>query len=188
MDNQLYIGKNIRAVRLGLGMTQQELADQCDLSKGMISKVENGVVVPALATLTKIAQSLCVKVSDLIEMENQQPSIWAMNPFSNPEKFINTSMGYQMFSPSAGLKDKKMQPILITATQKKVKPHLVTHPGEEYIFIFDGEMTFKVGEITYLMRKGDSLFFDATQEHGIRSVNGFVQYLDVFCGHHFAAH
>ncbi|MEG2703042.1 MAG: helix-turn-helix transcriptional regulator, partial [Clostridia bacterium] len=61
-DNQLNIGKNIRAIRLKLSMTQQQLADECGLSKGMISKVENGVVVPAVATLTKIAQVMHVKV------------------------------------------------------------------------------------------------------------------------------
>ena len=48
-------------------------------------------------------------------------------------------------------------------------------------------MTFMVNGTVYLMRRGDSLFFDAMQEHGIRAVKGSVQYIDIFVGHHFEA-
>lgn len=186
-DKQLDIGRKIRRTRMNLTMTQQQLAEQCGLTKSMISKVENGVVVPALATLTKIAQALGVKASQLIETENQQPSMWTVNPFENPAQFVTTSLGYQIFSPAAGDNDHLMQPILVTAAEGKVKPHLVSHPGEEYLFVFKGEMTFVVDETIYLMRQGDSLFFDAMQKHGIRSVKGMVQYVDVFVGHRFEA-
>ena len=101
-SNQLSIGRNIRCTRTGMGMTQQQLAEQCGLTKSMISKVENGVVVPALATLTKIAQALGVKASQLIESESQQPSMWTINPFENPSQFVTTALGYQMYSPAAG--------------------------------------------------------------------------------------
>lgn len=186
-DHQLSIGRNIRAIRLKLSMTQQQLADACSISKGMISKVENGVVVPAVATLTKIAQAMHVRVSDLIEAENQMPSLLTMNPFSDDEKFITTNMGYRIYNPAAGLTDKVSQPILITAQEGQVKPHQVSHPGEEYIFIFEGEMDFRVGNTDYLLRRGDSLHFDALQPHGITSVKGVVHYLDMFIGHHFEA-
>lgn len=186
-SKQMYIGKNIRRIRKDIVMTQQQLADACGLTKSMISKVENGVVIPALSTLTKIAHALRVKVSQLIEAENQQPSMMTLNPFEDPGQFVTTAMGYQIFNPAAGLEDRMTQPILITAYEGEVKPHLVDHPGEEYLFVFDGEMTFAVGDAIYLLRRGDSLFFDATQSHGIRSVKGMVQYVDVFVGHHFEA-
>lgn len=182
-SNQMNIGKNIRAVRVRLKLTQQELADQCQLSKGMISKLENGVVVPAIATLAKIAQALHVKISDLIESDQQKPSTYAINPFSNLSQFIPTAMGYQMFNPAAGLKDTAMEPLLINADEATLKPHMVSHPGEEYIFVFSGEMTFKVGEQSYLLRRGDSVFFDGLQKHGIASVHQSVQYVDVFVGY-----
>ena len=185
-DQQVNIGRNIRAIRMQVGLTQQRLAEQCGLSKGMISKVENGVVVPALATLSKIASAMHIKLSDLIETDTQNPSVWTVNPFSNPENFIKTSMGYQIFNPAVGLSDRNLQPILVTATQNTVKPHLVSHAGEEYIFVFEGEMTFKVGDNTYLLRAGDSLFFTSLQKHGISSVNGSVHYIDILGGQHSA--
>lgn len=185
--SQYDIGRNIRAVRTQLKLTQQQLADSCGLTKSMISKVESGAVVPALATLTKIAQAMHVKVSRLIEPEDQQPSVWTVNPFANPAQFITTSMGYSIYNPAAGLDDKMIQPILINAEENEVRPHLLSHPGEEYIFIFSGEMVFEVNGTTYLLRRGDSLFFDGTQLHGIHSVNGSVQYVNIFVGHHYEA-
>lgn len=178
-----FIGRNIRAIRLKESLTQQQLADACSLSKGMISKVENGAVVPAIATLQKIATALHVKVSELIESTNQAPSVMAVNPFHDTSRFICTQMRYWMYNPAVGLKDVATQPILIIAREGEVKPHLVCHPGEEYIFIFDGEMTFSVAGQVYLLRRGDSLFFTGTQPHGIASVKGEVQYVDVLVGH-----
>ncbi len=166
-------------------MTQQQLAEACGLTKSMISKLENGAVVPALATLTKIAEAMKLKVSQLIEPEDQKPSVWTVNPFANPDHFLMTKMGYGIYNPAAGLTEQQIQPIMVLAEEDKVKPHTVSHPGEEYIFIFKGEMTFSVDENVYLLRSGDSLFFDASKPHGIHSVNGFVQYIDIFSGHHF---
>ena len=177
-----YIGRNIRAIRLKESMTQQQLADACSLSKGMISKVENGAVVPAIATLQKIAVALRVKVAELIESTNQVPSVMTLNPFGDTSRFIQTQMGYWMFNPAVGLTDVTSQPILVIANEGEVKPHQVCHPGEEYIFIYSGEMNFTVADKVYLLRSGDSLFFKGSQPHGITSVNGCVQYVDVLVG------
>ncbi len=184
MDEKLghNIGRNIRAIRLKESLTQQQLADACSLSKGMISKVENGAVVPAIATLQKIATVLHVKVVELIESTNQVPSVMTLNPFGDMSRFIRTQMGYWMFNPAVGLTDVTSQPILVIANEGEVKPHLVCHPGEEYIFIYSGEMNFTVADKVYLLRSGDSLFFKGTQPHGITSVNGCVQYVDVLVG------
>ena len=179
------IGVNIRAIRLRLRMTQQQLADACGLSKGMISKVETGAVVPALATLSKIAGAMHVKVSQLIETDAQPASTVTINPFSDENRFVRTAMGYWIYMPTAGQTDRVTQPLMIFAREGEVRPHRVTHPGEEYIFVFDGEMTFAVGEANYLLRRGDSLFFDSLQPHGISSVAGKVEYVNIFVGHHY---
>ncbi len=176
------IGMKIRAIRTGLAMTQQQLADQCCLSKGMISKVENGVVLPALATLTKIACALRVKVADLIEADQKAITLHTLNPFRDGSRFLLTDKGYRFFSPTTGMLGRMAQPILIVAREGEAKEHTVSHPGEEYIFIFEGEMIFRVANERYLLRKGDSLFFDAVQPHGITSVIGEVQYIDIFIG------
>ena len=52
------IGKKIRELRIQIGLTQEELADRAELSKGFISQVERNLTSPSIATLTDILQCL----------------------------------------------------------------------------------------------------------------------------------
>ena len=52
------IGKKIKRLRLQRGLTQEELADRCELSKGFISLLERDLTSPSIATLMDILESL----------------------------------------------------------------------------------------------------------------------------------
>ena len=65
---ELAIGRQVRAYRVQQGMTVADLARQSDLSPGMLSKVENGLTSPSLATLNSIAIALNVPVTALFRM------------------------------------------------------------------------------------------------------------------------
>lgn len=176
------VGNNIRKLRLQMGLTQKELAYACGLSNGMISKVENSVAVPALGTLMRIAEVLNVKVSTLMQADEGSETLMTINPFADPSRFLTTVLGYRIFSPAADRLDKRIQAVLVYARQGEVKPHLLSHEGDEFIFIFEGEMVFVVGRESHLLRRGDSLYFSAGQKHGIASVASEVKYLDIFVG------
>lgn len=180
------IGDNIRKLRLQRNLKQIEIADRCELSKGMISKIENGHVLPAVATLARIAQALDVKVAALMGDQDDSATFLTLNPFANLDQFMLTSNGYRMFNPVASNSDKLMQPIMMYVKHSEHKRHVVTHGGEEYLYIIRGEMTFLAGGETYLLREGDSLYFDSTQKHGIHNVPKEVQYLDIFVGQDFS--
>ena len=52
------IGKKIQSLRLQYGLTQKELADRAELSKGFISQLERNQTSPSIATLTDILECL----------------------------------------------------------------------------------------------------------------------------------
>ena len=52
------IGEKIRRLRQQYGLTQKELADRCELSKGFISQLENDITSPSIATLVDILTCL----------------------------------------------------------------------------------------------------------------------------------
>ena len=56
--NEMEIGKKIKALRTQKGLTQEELADRAELSKGFISQVERDLTSPSIATLIDILQCL----------------------------------------------------------------------------------------------------------------------------------
>ena len=73
-----------------------------------------------------------------------------------------------------------MQPFLFVAKKGEVIPHEVSHEGEEFIYVIKGQMKMQVGEVSYLLNNGDSLYFNSVQKHGIMPVSDEVMYLDIF--------
>ena len=52
------IGNKIKELRILYGLTQQELADRLELSKGFISQLERNLTSPSVGTLLDIIQCL----------------------------------------------------------------------------------------------------------------------------------
>jgi len=67
MNSNFYInlGKNIKARRKQLGLTQQALADKLGISLNFMGKIEVAFAKPSLDMLIKIADSFGVSVSEL---------------------------------------------------------------------------------------------------------------------------
>ncbi|MDF2538449.1 MAG: putative HTH-type transcriptional regulator [Herbinix sp.] len=65
------IGKNIKALREELGMTQEQLAEKLNISYQAISKWENAQSVPDTMMLPAIAKTCCVTIDELFR-ENQE--------------------------------------------------------------------------------------------------------------------
>jgi transcriptional regulator with XRE-family HTH domain len=178
-DSFLQIGDRIKSLRINQKRTLQEIADSSDLSKSMISKIENNKAVPSIAALVKIAKTLGTNISNLLEQDG-----WARTVFTTQDEaqrnLTRTEKGYSVFPYAASFHEKKMQPFLFSAKKGEVIPHLLSHEGEEYVFIVSGEMKMTVGEIEYVLKKGDSLYFSSLQKHGIMPVSDEVIYLDIF--------
>ncbi len=67
-DKQLLalLAKNVRTLRKEIGLSQEELAFECEIDRTYISKVERGIANPSLLVLFKIANILNVEIKDLI--------------------------------------------------------------------------------------------------------------------------
>ncbi|WP_183579744.1 helix-turn-helix domain-containing protein [Mucilaginibacter sp. X5P1] len=178
-DTAFNVGDRIRILRLSQKRTLQEVADNCGLSKSMISKIENNLTMPSIATLVKISQDLGTTISNLMEREDRAKTVVTRRSEAE-EKLMLTEKGYSIFPYATEFHSKKMQPFLFTAKKGEVTPHELSHEGEEFIFIIDGEMKMKVGDTEYNLRKGDSLYFNALYKHGIVPVSSLVVYLDIF--------
>ncbi|MGN0190183.1 MAG: helix-turn-helix domain-containing protein [Candidatus Cryptobacteroides sp.] len=69
-ENEIYIhiGNRIREFRLAKGITQQELADKCDLEIPNLSRIENGRTNPTVKTLFIICKALEIHMRDLFTL------------------------------------------------------------------------------------------------------------------------
>lgn len=173
------IGDRVRILRINQKRTLQEVADGSELSKSMISKIENNRTVPSVASLVKIAQVLGTNISSILEHDGWAKAIVTTRKEAEDNLTI-TEKGYAIFPYASQFHEKKMQPFLFKAKKGEVIPHEVAHEGEEFICVIDGTMKMHVGATEYLLKKGDSLYFNSLQKHGIMPVSDEVTYLDIF--------
>lgn len=66
MDVRKRVGKNVSKIRKLKGLSQEDLAFECDLHRTYISGVERGIRNPTVLVLDKIAKALEVKAADLL--------------------------------------------------------------------------------------------------------------------------
>mgnify|MGYP006376251923 CR=1 FL=1 len=62
------LGGKIKQMRNQKGLTQEELADRCELTKGYISQLENNLNSPSIATLTDILSALGSNLSEFFQL------------------------------------------------------------------------------------------------------------------------
>ena len=69
------IGKKIKDLRTMYNLTQEELANRVELTKGYISQLENDLTEPSISTLEDIVKALGTNLSDFFEEEKQVEQI-----------------------------------------------------------------------------------------------------------------
>lgn len=70
----MQIGAKIKALRIKKGLTQEELGERTDLTKGYISQLERDLNSPSIETLFSILEVLGTKPKDFFDdsLEEQQ--------------------------------------------------------------------------------------------------------------------
>ncbi len=169
-DNRLEvaIGRQVRAFRRQLDMTVVEAAKRAGMSPGMLSKIENGMTSPSLATLRALSQALNVPVTSLFRKYDEQRDatyVKADQGLLIERRGSRAGHQYRLLGHNIG-GAVSVEPYLVTLTEKSEVFPLFQHPGTEFIFILEGEVIYRHGNETYHLAEGDSLFFDSDAPHG----------------------
>ncbi len=165
---EIAIGRQMRTFRTQLDMTVTELAKQADLSPGMLSKIENGLTSPSLATLKSLSRALNVPVTAFFrKYEEERDVSFVRNGEGLTIERRGTRAGhqYQLLGHTVS-RNVFVEPYLISLTEQSDVFPLFQHTGVEFIYMIEGRLTYRHGNSTYRMEPGDSLFFDSDAPHG----------------------
>lgn len=185
MDSiEVQIGRKIRAVRTERDVTLDQLAEKSRLTKGQLSKIENGKVSCPISTLMRVASALGIQVGALFDSDNTEArAVLVKKRDRKPIAGRGSKIGHSYESLAFGLPmEKAFEPYLMTIEEKKIDPakNVFKHPGNEFLFLLEGKMVYRHADKTYSMEPGDSLFFDGMFEHGPVSVSGTpVRFLSI---------
>ena len=72
----MQIGAKVRRLRTQRGLTMEELADRCELSKGFISQVERNLASPSIATLTDMLECLGSSLSQFFSEDKDEKTVF----------------------------------------------------------------------------------------------------------------
>jgi len=174
MDEKKIV-ENIKKVRLNRQMSLGQLAKRSGLTKGYLSKIENSHKAPPFSTLVKIAKALDIDIALLISGDTKPKAPGNMkmcivrakerkgiNPKINGRDFYYESLAYKKHG-------KSMEPFIVMPSFDKKMRHF-THDGEEFMHIFEGPFELVYGGKTYILEKGDSIYFDPSVPHYGRSI------------------
>jgi transcriptional regulator with XRE-family HTH domain len=170
------IGEKIHALRQQKRLTLQDLSDLTTLSKPLLSQIENGQVIPPLATLLKIAKGLKVGIHIFFEDEgNRQKFVLTRREDVREDATVprpvanDVSWPYVYHSLAQGLRHKHMEPFLVEFEKRDWDDSLfVKHEGdEEFLYVTEGELDFHYHNEVIHLRTGDSIYYDSSQPHGL---------------------
>jgi transcriptional regulator with XRE-family HTH domain len=162
----MHIGEKIKRLRLRLGLTQEELADRAELSKGFISQVERDLTSPSIATLTDILECLGTGLKDFFNEGENEKIV-----FREEDMFVkeNTETGEHIVWLIPSAQKNRLEPILLT-----LSPGFATyvddpHEGEEFGYVLNGLIHLYIGEERHKLKKGESFCFNADKPHYIEN-------------------
>ncbi|WP_342028689.1 XRE family transcriptional regulator [Oceanobacillus limi] len=167
-----YIGKKIKEMRLRKKRTQQQVADECGISKSLLSKIENGQTASAIATLSKISDALEVPLSWVLEEKPEQDLV-LLPKSKRPSKIGDENMGYSYELLANRSQYTGIEPTIVHVTPKdlNVREELYTHSQDEFIFILEGSIYLNYDGEKHYMEKGDSAYFQGSKPHLFIPVN-----------------
>ena len=163
---KMEIGEKIRQLRLQRGLTQEELANRCELSKGFISQVERDVTSPSIATLIDILECLGTTPQAFFTEEDKQKVVFAQGDMF--EKDDEQYGRILWLVPNA--QKNEMEPILVELKAGQATQALDPHEGEEFGFVLEGKIRLFIGNKSYELKKGDSFYFKSEKVHFLKNV------------------
>jgi transcriptional regulator with XRE-family HTH domain len=159
--------QKIKEKRIENGLSLDALASKTGLSKGYLSKIENGTTLPPISTLHRICEALAVDLTYLFSEEGHggvDQGISIVRQKERKEMFVEEG-GVQFKNwPLAPQKEgRNMDPYVVEIPFDN--PQIYRHEGEEFYLLFEGRVKLNYNGKDYLLEKGDCVYFDTNVPH-----------------------
>lgn len=170
-DRSLYrhLGGTIRDLRQRDHLTIADVAAQVGISRGMLSKIENGQAATSLDTLSRIARALGVSLAHLFRYYDVPSGgaqlVKAGRGMEVVRRGTRCGHTYHLLAYDQG-PQKSFEPFLITMDDASEVFPTFEHPGTEFIYMLEGRIEYRHGQHTYVLAPGDSLTFRGSVPHG----------------------
>lgn len=160
------LGEKLREIRIQRGLTLEELANRCELSKGFISQVERDMTSPSIATLTDMLECLGTSLKEFFSDDSHEPVVYApQDMFEKSDEVLGHHITWLV--PSA--QKNQMEPILMELAPGGRSPEQPPSESEEFGYVLKGQVTLVAGKKRYTVKKGSSFCLHPAVSHYVEN-------------------
>lgn len=156
------IGSKIKELRVQKGLTQEELADRAELSKGFISQLENDLTSPSITTLVDVLQCLGTDLKEFFSDDSTEQVVFNKNDYF--EK-VDAELGNKIEWIIPNAQKNMMEPIRLTLDPNGSTYPDNPHEGEEFGHVLSGALWVVIGNKKTKVKKGESFYFTPNKKH-----------------------
>ena len=158
------IGEKIRNLRLQKGLTQEELANRCELSKGFISQVENDINSVSVTSLLDIINALGVTPAEFFSDKDAEKVVFGENEFIEKE-----TDQYIMNWLIPNAQKNEMEPLRVDLKPHSKMDEDIPHDGDEFGYVLKGSIDLIIGKNKSTVKEGEAFYYISDKPHNIEN-------------------
>lgn len=181
MDEIREIAFRIRELREICGYSVEELAKELNIDTDVyVSYEESGKDIP-ISVIYHIAKKFNVDFSELVTGTSAKLNTYQVVR-AGEGLVADRYPGYIFQDLAYRYSKKMMQPFIVQLDPSDKPADLVTHNGEEFNLVLEGEMLLTFGDQEIILKKGDSIYFNPQYPHGQKCASATpVTFLTMIC-------
>jgi transcriptional regulator with XRE-family HTH domain len=177
-EKAAHVPERIKELREILEISAMDFAKDTDIPYETYCKYENGEADIPISVLFTIANHLGTDVTVLLTGEEARMDSAAVCRKGRGVQ-VERYPGYEFSSLAYNFKHRTMEPLLVSLDSSKPQAALVSHSGQEFNYVTEGQVKVTVVKTEHILCAGDSIYFDARLPHGQCAVNGTAQFITI---------
>lgn len=155
------VGARIKDLRKSKKKTLKEVAEETGFSISFLSQLERGKSSATLESLKKISIALGVNPGYFFEHSEDETQI-VQRAALEKERLERHNIYYRSLST---IDNPAFSPFLVILKPDQKEGNVIQHPGQEFLYVLEGQLTVQIDEEVYTLNPADSIMFDSSKKH-----------------------
>ena len=172
MSNQIQnLAMRLRGMREAADLTQKAVANATGISEAQYADYEAGRADVPMSYLAQLATFYRVDTTVFLTGSDARANLYHVTR-AGQGPVIERQKAYHYEAIGAGFIGKKMEAFMVRVEPNNKPLSENTHPGQELDMVMEGRMLLRIAGHDIELNAGDSIYFDATQPHGMKALDG----------------
>lgn len=161
------IGEDIKNLRQKMGLTQEELAERSDVTKGFISQLERDLTSPSIDTFSNVLEALGSSFSEFFKTEIEKQIVFTKEDYFEGS-YDKLGLKMEWIVPNA--QKNSMEPVIFTLEKGGETKEYTPFEGEEFGYVLEGEIKLTVGNKKYEIKSGETFYLFPNETRSIKNI------------------